>query len=277
VIAPYLLTGLAGALLLFALQEYVVPPAQREANRILFKLQWRQPVNLVPTDVVFRADDKYVYVREVDTVRQELRDVVIYQRDINGGVTFLSIPVATNNNGIWRARRDPLTGRGPQAYTFDAKGNMIAAVVSIEGLDLNLRKEVWEYLAEPPVQPEELTLSQLAELRQGLRMSGLGLGGGILLDPPQLTFYLNYKFAAPLAALFGVLISIPLAIRFGRSGGYTGLLIAGAVAFCFIVSNQWARVLATHRPEPLMDPTLAAWGPVLLFAVIGGVLLAIQE
>jgi len=279
-VAPYLVLGLFFSGVLYVMQETVIPGTSRAANRLFYKLQWRNPVNLVPRDVVFRADNMYIYVREVDNRTQSLRDISVFRREPDGGNTFMRIPMAKNINGEWQVMADPITKEPARMWSFGPKGDTINVMEVFGTGVLNLRKEVYDYLSEPPATPEELTLQQLLALRTARGMStGTGsgmLGNSISLQRPQITFWLNRKFSAPLAALVGVLLAIPLAIRFGRAGGYVGLLVSGGVAFCYIVAQQWMQVLAV-KSQPLLDPVLAAWGPAVVFGLIGIALLVTIE
>lgn len=287
IIAPYLVLGLFFSGVLYVMQETVIPGTTRAANRMFYQLQWRNPVNLVPHDVVFRADNLYIYVREVDNTTQSLRDISVYRRELDGGNTFMRIPVARNINGEWNVMPDPVTNEPARLWSFGPKGDTINVIEVFGTGVLNLRKEVYDYLAEPPASPEELTLQQLLALRSARSMStgtskGItGMGGvevsnAMSLQRPQITFWLHRKFAAPLAALIGILLAIPLAIRFGRAGGYVGLLVSGSVAFVYIVAQQWMQVLAV-KSQPMLDPVLAAWGPAAVFGLIGIALLATIE
>jgi lipopolysaccharide export system permease protein len=139
---------------------------------------------------------------------------------------------------------------------------------------LNMKEEVWGYVSDQPSTPDEMTFRQLRSYYNGLRGAGVGVAPSVPLSPDGLIFNLNRKIAAPLAALVGILIAIPLSVHFGRSGGYVGLLLSVMVAFFFVVSQQWAQSLSINH---LMNPVLAAWAPDAIFGVLGVGLLIREE
>lgn len=275
-VLPYLVVGLLASALLFVLQETVIPGAVHTANRIMYNLMYNSPSAFIPPDVVFKVQDKFLYVREVNPTLKTLRTVVILKVD-RDSLTLFTIPKATNRNGHWFFAPDPVTKVPPQLFVFSANGDLKESYV-ITGQDnwLNLKEDVWNYMADPPKQPEELTIGELRSLQTGLRGAGIGYMPGLFLTPPQLSFYFHRKMAMPLAALVAVLIAVPLAVRFGRTGGYVGLLLSMLVAFFFVISQQWAAVLAV-KSAPLLDPVIAAWAPDVVFGLLGLVLLWYAE
>lgn len=83
------------------------------------------------------------------------------------------------------------------------------------------------------------------------------------------------KFAAPLAVPLMILIAAPVArgVR-GRAGSLGRLVVGGLAAFCYLVADGLAQVVAEAGALP---PLLAAWAPTLVFAAIGGAVLVSTE
>ena len=270
-VLPYILLAVFMAGLLFWLQEKIVPRMSHMAEKLQRKLAWGSPVAVVPRDVMLRVGANYIYVREVDQKTQTLRGVMVCKID-QGMLTWLIIPLAENHNGQWFFRRDPVTQEKPKLYIFKEHGDPIYG--EIEGKDnwLNLNQDVVDFVGEEKTTADEMSFKELWNLQRGVR--GAGMPGSIPLDPNLLTFQLHRKIAAPLAALVAVLIAIPLSVHFGRSGGYVGLLLSVLVAFFFMVSQQWGQVLAeTGR----LSPVIGAWAPNAFFALLGIVLLVLEE
>lgn len=271
-VAPYILLAVLASGALFVLQEKIIPKTAHAAEMISRKLAWGSPTAVIPRDVVFKVDENFLYVREVDPNASTLFGVLVF-RQTAGGPTWLTIPVAENHGGLWYFRRDPRTHEPPRMYSFNTKGDLVS-YLEVEGKDswLNLKQDVLQYLTDQPSTPKELTLQQLRNLHDNMR--GTGSNFSLSLEPKQLIYYLNTKLAIPLSALVAVLIAIPLAVHYGRSGGYVGLLLSVVVAFCFVVSQQWTQVLAeTDRLEPIF----AAWAPDAFFGLLGLVLLLREE
>jgi lipopolysaccharide export system permease protein len=274
-IMPFLVLGVAFSGLLFYLQERVIPQTTREATKLFAQIQWRRPIMVVQQDVVYRVQEKILYVKEVDARNKVLRDVYMVEPLGGGRVRIMTVPLAYYEGNVWVVRGNPAANARPQAWEFDAKGEMTRILEPEDGM-LNIQQTASDFLINPPSKPEELTIPELLAIRNSFRGSAPTYGiNRVRLEPQQLTFYLHRKFAAPLAALVAVLIAVPLAIRFGRQG-FVGLLVAAVGAFLFVVMQQWAQVLAV-KSEPLLHPIIAAWAPGGFFALVGLVLLFFEE
>ncbi len=81
------------------------------------------------------------------------------------------------------------------------------------------------------------------------------------------------KFAGPLAVPLMILIAAPVA-RGLRAGSMARLLAGFGIAFCYLIADGLAQVTAEAGALP---PTLAAWGPTLVFAAVGGAVLVFTE
>ncbi|MHB9023883.1 MAG: LptF/LptG family permease [Armatimonadota bacterium] len=273
-VLPLIILAFLWSVGMFLLQENVIPRTTHAAVKLTQKLAWGTPEVFIQRDVVFRVGQMYLYVREVNPKTQTLRGIIATRMG-QGYPMLLTVPIAENRDGHWFLQPDPYTNAKPWLYMFKPDGTLsISADATGEDSVLSLSRDVWRYLSDQPSTPDELTLQQLANLRNGVRGAGAGVAGSLPLQPDQLTFHVHRKVAAPLAALVGVLIAIPLAVHFGRSGGYAGLLLSVVVAFCFVVSQQWAQALVeTDR----LNPILAAWAPNALFGLLGIVLLFLEE
>ena len=82
---------------------------------------------------------------------------------------------------------------------------------------------------------------------------------------------LYHLTAYPFAAVVVVMLGAPIAIRFGRSGFFAGLVIAFFLSFVY-----WALSFATFQglsESGKLHPFLASWGPNILYAVVGGIMI----
>lgn len=82
---------------------------------------------------------------------------------------------------------------------------------------------------------------------------------------------LYHLTAYPFAAVVVVMLGAPVAIRFGRSGFFAGLVIAFFLSFIY-----WALTFATLQglsESGKLHPFLACWGPNILYAAVGGIMI----
>ena len=90
-------------------------------------------------------------------------------------------------------------------------------------------------------------------------------------DPSALVVGLHEKVATPLLPLLFLLVGIPLVISgWARRGTLYGFGISLLVVFAFW--STWAVTTSLGR-EGVLDPALAVWGPPLLLALLGAMLL----
>ncbi len=289
--APYIVLGIICSGLLFALQEYVINKTTLEALKLERKVVFGSPTAAVQSDVMFKVGSRhYLYAKRVDPATKMLYGIIVMRIDAKG-FTWMSIPMAENHDGRWLFHRDPFTGRPPTVYVFDDNGEP-KMTYAIEGVDapeeswLNLKenRDLWSYMVNQPTTPDAMTLRELMSLKHGIRGPQLGGSYGTYIDPTKLDYYIQSKFSIPISALVAVLIAIPLSVRFGRNGGYIGMLLAVVLSFLFVVSQQWARVLVETPSALNLNPTVAAWAPAAfawapdaLFGLLAIVALLLEE
>ena len=275
-VLPMIMVGVIFSIGMFVFQEKVIPITSHRAELIKRRLAFGSPALFVPQDVVMKLEDNsYLYVRRIDPKTQTFYGVILLKQNPGRFPTLLTVPMAEDHDGQWFLQADPTAPQiKPRLYTFSEHGELSAEGVAGPGSWINMTKEVWAYINDAPTTADELTIKQLLDLRHGLRGAGTGIDLNMALDPEMLTFYLHLKFSSALAALVAVLIAIPLSVHFGRSGGYVGLLLSVMVAFFFIVSQQWAQVLAETSH---LSPIIAAWAPDVIFGLLGLILLIREE
>lgn len=283
-VLPFILLGLLCAGFLFILQEFVINKSTLEAEKLQRKLMMLSPTTVVQPDVMFKVgSDTYLYAKTVDMSKKLLSGVIVMRVEATGR-TWMVIPEAENQDGRWIFHRDPYTGTPPMIYYFTTQGDLkMSRVMIVDGvdeaqswLDIKENRSLWAYMVDQPATPDAMTLRELLTMRYG-GIRGPQLGSfGFYLDPQKMDFYIHNKISIPLSALVAVLIAIPFSVRFGRSGGYVGLLLSVLLSFFFVISQQWAKVLV-ESPTTHFSPILAAWLPDIVFGLLGLGLLLKEE
>jgi lipopolysaccharide export system permease protein len=98
-----------------------------------------------------------------------------------------------------------------------------------------------------------------------------GIGGTAL---GSLQINLADKLAWPFASLVGVLIAVPLALRFGKRGRMMGVALALILFFVYFILTTATAALGRNGA---LNPYLAAWLPNILMGTAGAVLLWLEE
>jgi lipopolysaccharide export system permease protein len=118
-----------------------------------------------------------------------------------------------------------------------------------------------ELLAEPKA-PEAMRYAELGRYITTLERSGS--------DASKLQVDRALKLALPAACLVIALFGAPLAMSSPRSGAATGIAISLGTTIAYLLLAQIARAVGAGG---MMDPTLAAWVPNLVFFLAALVLL----
>jgi lipopolysaccharide export system permease protein len=111
------------------------------------------------------------------------------------------------------------------------------------------------------------TMSSKALSTQVKAMQAQGLGGSAL---GSLQINLANRLAWPFACVIGVVIALPLAIRFGSRGRTLGITLAVVAFFIYFILMSIASAFGRNGQ---IDPVLAAWVPNVIMGVTGIVLL----
>ncbi|MHB8462182.1 MAG: LptF/LptG family permease, partial [Vulcanimicrobiaceae bacterium] len=115
------------------------------------------------------------------------------------------------------------------------------------------------------------TMNSKALGAQVTALKSQGIGGTALAN---LEINLADKLAWPFACVVGVLLSLPLALRFGKRGRMVGMALAMGAFFAYYLLVSAFAALGRNNAFP---PELAAWIPNIAFGVSGLILLWLEE
>ncbi len=90
-------------------------------------------------------------------------------------------------------------------------------------------------------------------------------------DPSRLLDY-NFKLSVPFSCLVMALCCPPIAMKFGKGGGFMGTLLSICLVFVYWNTLLLARILGSPGPQggaPLLSPVVAAWSQNVLFSLAG--------
>ncbi len=257
---PIVLLGLLVSLLSFWIGDRVEPRAQQQFQRtqgqmIAYALQ-ASPALAV--NRVFTYQDYAFHIREMrkdpggDPNKLQLLGVTIYQNapDPDGFPTLYTAQSAGFNRGVWTLRRfvvHTLAPDGSERFEVAGRTMTLNLAVPLTGLAENAAS-----------MPEELTLSELGAQRDALVRTGQ--------DDTIVAVNYYTRIALPFVCLAFALCAPPLALRFARTGAYTGIFLS-----IVMVWVAWNTLLLTKflGLSGKMPPVLAAWSPDILFAALG--------
>ena len=257
ILAPMVACGLLVAGVSFVFSERIAAPAAARLNAWqAVGYSARIPVGGARRNVYVRAGDNIVRAGVVigSGPATELRDVSIYERR-DGTLHHLTrAPVGRfGADGV-------VTLAGARPFDVAAGRLMPPRTVRLSGLNP-------DQFTLANVNPDELDARQLASAIADLEASGR--------PTAQLKPGWWHKFSAPLSAVLMPLLAAVAGFGLARSGQLFVRAIAGmGLGFAYFVADNFALAMGNLGAYP---PWLAAWGPVLLFLLIGETVLIRSE
>lgn len=258
ILLPVFMVGALICCVAYLFQEKVMVWAEQESTKVFTRL-WSTPGPLpVEARQVFWADNYCFYV---NTVQRQgggliLGKVLIYEppATVSGFPTLTTAESATERNRVCTLRNGTI-------FRMSESGDP-ELVGKFESMRLDLRHALSSYLDQPQKTTEAMSLGELRQQMKILEKSGLKY------DRYKLEY--GYKLAIPLSSLVLMLCVGPLSMRFGRSGGFMGVLIGIVVLFFYWNVILFSRVLGEAGG---LSPTIAGWSEVIIFTALGAFLL----
>ncbi len=245
--------GAVGALLI---GEFLVPPANRERDRIYMV----QIQDLHREDPRERADVTYLgeggrifYIRLYDTVAQRMQDVTL--QEFSNGELVRRIDASAAG---WDGRRWVFENGFLRTFSHGAERAQSFVRMPVDGI-----AERPEDFAKKTPDPDEMSYRELRAYVARLRASGARVEN-FLVD-------LHLKLAFPLINFIVVLIGAPLATRLRMQGAALGFGLSVLIAFLYYAFMRTGQALGHNGALP---PYLAAWLGDLVFGLVGVVMIS---
>lgn len=254
---PIFIAGVLISAMAYAFQEGVTVWAERESVKVLKRLWLAPGPPPVEANVFFKVDNYYFYVNSVSRTNDgfKLSNVMVYEPPAAKGFpTLTTAETASERNRVWTLNKGTI-------YRVNPKGDP-EMIGRFQRLKLDLRRAMADYILREQKAPRAMTIS---ELRKQMNLLGQG---GMGARPYKLEY--AYKLAIPLSSLVLVLCVAPLSLMFGRSGGFTGVLIGIICLFIYWNLILFSRVLGETGGLP---PMVAGWSEVIVFGIAGAVLM----
>jgi LPS export ABC transporter permease LptG len=265
---PLVVFGMLASLSLFLLQEHVLASTNREADRLEAQIRgWPAPVTALTQhwrvgtsgDIYHydffdpeRAFFQRMHIYDVDEAQWRLRSLTYVNE-----VELVRAPGPDGRPAeIWVARRGWHREVAPHA-SFD-EDRAKYEVISERTLPL----EPPSYFQSTVPLADQMTFGELRNYIAQLQAGGANVVGYLV--------ELQRKIAFPLVTVVMTLIAVPFAITTGSRGALYGIGIGIVIAIVyFIVMSLFIAV----GKGGLLDPTLAAWAPNLLFTALAAYLI----
>src|SRR6185312_8623658 len=208
---------------------------------------------------VYRGDQGWVYtIRSLDVTTRQLKQLMLERQGT--GLSYPGLVLTADSASyddslkIWRLRRGAsrIIASPARQATFNFRSMRLRA----------LNQSPADLLAESKA-PDEMRYAELGRYIYALKRSGN--------DANKLLVEQALKLALPATCLIIALFGAPLAVQAPRAGAAVGIAISLATTVIFLLLTQIMKAVGAGG---LIDPTLAAWLPNMVFLLAGVVLLA---
>jgi lipopolysaccharide export system permease protein len=208
---------------------------------------------------VYRADAGWVYtVRSLDIGTRQLKQLLLERQ--GNGAQYPGL-IITADSASWNdtTRHWRMSSGTSRVIAGESK----QATFAFHTMRLRaLTQSPADLLAEPKA-PDEMRYAELGRYIDALKRSGN--------DANKLVVEQSLKLALPATCLIIALFGAPLAVQAPRAGAAIGVAISLGTTVIFLLITQIMKAVGAGG---LVDPTLAAWLPNMVFLLAGLVLLA---
>jgi lipopolysaccharide export system permease protein len=208
---------------------------------------------------VYRGDAGWVYtIRSLDVANRQLKQLMLERQGT--GLSYPGLVLTADSASyddsrkIWRLRGGAsriIAGPARQA-TFNFRSMRLRA----------LRQTPADLLAESKA-PDEMRYAELGRYIDALKRSGN--------DANKLVVEQALKLALPVTCIIIALFGAPLAVTTPRAGAAVGIAISLGTTVIFLLFVQITKAIGAGG---VINPTLAAWIPNVVFLFASLVLLA---
>lgn len=266
ILLPLVIVAAMISVLSFYINETVAPGMNHRAAQAEYQLFFKVKPVAVRADVFFGAGPYKFYIgdmRQVEGAGAAKDPTLVLTRVMVYELRSGAYPVVYSAETA-RARGMRWTLFNGVRRELDARGftnNEVAFPKFSFDLDRSVGA-IWTASRTP----DEMTAAQLSRaIVEGRR------AGNADVDQWRTEYYL--KFALPFSCVVLAIISMPLAVHFGRGGSFTGILIALGLFFLYVQGYLVLKQIG----GTLLPPIVAAWLPNAVFALVGGFLLWREE
>lgn len=262
-----LLFGLFMFLAAYSINEYVSPWSVDQSTRTFYQIVYHTESLPIETQF-FRKDPSTgntFYVTSVAPDNKTMQGVQIFEPGRAGGFFNTTYQAKTASvEGTVLVLHDVVLTR------YNAEGLMTTQdhPKSVT-VGLPIGEVITQFEQSVNNDPWTMSSKNLGEHIKTMKEQGMGgstLGG----------FEVNLanKLAWPFGCFVAIIISLPLAIRFGRRGKTLGAAMA---IFAFIVYFLLTSAMSALGRNGAMDPYFAAWVPNIIIGGLGAALLWLEE
>ncbi|HVA34509.1 MAG TPA: LptF/LptG family permease [Candidatus Baltobacteraceae bacterium] len=264
-VAP-LAFGMMMFLIAYAMNEWIAPPSVELSTRTFYQIIYHTE-SLPVEPQFFRKDEdtgNVFYVTQVGPDNRTMEGVQIFKPARYGPWNETLQAKTATVRGSTLLLHDVIDTR----YNNDGFVSNQQHVKEIS-IGLPMGETVSQFVSNVNNDPWTMSSKSLRAQVNALQTQGIG---GTALGNLQIN--LADKLAWPFACFIGVLLALPLALRFGKRGRTLGIAMAIISFFIYYLMTSAASAFGRNGA---VDPYVAAWLPNAIMGSAGAVLLWLEE
>lgn len=251
--APLLAAGMAAALTVLALSEFVVPIAARKMNHTMeVEIKKKPDQTWKREHLWFREQGAIANIALAVPEENTLQGIQLFLFDDNFRVvTRLDAERAFYRSGKW-------IGENVVVRRFIPENGELSAMENLDQLPLPVDKSPQDFQATGE-RNEELSFRELQSLTRRLQDEGY--------DAVRERVDLQGRIATPLASLVMAFLGIPFALKKGRGSSLAaGIAVAVSIGLAYHICQS---LLMAFGYSSVLPPAVAAWAAHVLFVLLG--------
>ncbi|MEF8799163.1 MAG: LptF/LptG family permease, partial [Candidatus Bipolaricaulota bacterium] len=260
---PIIVIGLLVSFAAFGVNNYLVPWANFEYRKKVYRVASGNPLPRIQSDLFFKDPSGSIfYVGRYNEREKRAEEIVIFSSDgldLSGVETPGTYPeLLTSESGVLTEDGWELTEG--QVVGLDRSGN-VNYTMEFEKLKVGIDRSV-ENLVFDSRKTDEMGLRELWVKYRAAEQAGKATA--------KLNLALHSRFSRPLAGLVFVLFSAPLSLLLRHRSKAVGIILALVSVGGYQGVLLWA---SSSARQTILQPATGAWLPNIIFGALGLILL----
>jgi len=256
---PIVIIGLLVSLATFGMNNYLVPWANYQYRKEIYRITTDNPLPQVQSDLFFKdPGGRTIYVGRYLKEKNRLEDVLIFN---SGGLDFPGLDLSEEYPELLSSESGRLTEEG-----WKLKGGQLIGLNEAGKVNYTMQFDELTVTIDPAVEDLVFSSRKTEEMRlgdlwsQAIATEEAGKAGS------KLKLALHSRFSQPLAGLVFVLFSAPLSLILRHRSRAVGVLLALLSVGGYQGVLLWGE---TTVRQGSLQPYLGAWLPDMIFGGIG--------
>ena len=256
IIVPVLLAGALVAGGLFIADQFYLPHANKRQDALLNQIKGRPPQTYLNPSRrwIFGQHSTIYYYQFFDSDKNQFGNLSVFQFN---PTTFQLVRRIYAGRARWADNLNRWVCE--QGWERAFHGSAIQGYHEYDVSTFAMLSEPPPYFKKEVKQSLEMNYEQLSRYIHELQQSGF--------EVVKLKVQLQKKIAFPIITFVMGVLAIPFALSAGRRGTMAGVATAITIAVVYTVISGLFEAMGNISQLP---PTLAAWSPDIIFALLGG-------